>query len=131
MLFVNTTDIILSPRDKGPLSHDSVVLARMIWTLCRRLNRGLQLEQSVLSQLLRSGTSVGANIREAQFAESKKDFIHKLKIAEKELGETYYWLGVMTTEPALVDVKELETILATALNVRRMLIAAINTARKS
>ncbi|MBU3699460.1 MAG: four helix bundle protein [Candidatus Kapabacteria bacterium] len=130
-MFVNTTDIILSPRDKGPLSHDSVVLSRMIWTLCRRLNRGLKLEQSVLSQLLRAGTSVGANIREAQSAESKKDFVHRLKIAEKELGEMYYWLGVVTTEPALVDVKELETILATALNVRRMLIAAINTARKS
>jgi hypothetical protein len=42
----------------------------------------------------------------------------------------YYWLGVLTTEPPLVDAKELEGILATALNVRRMLIAAIQTARK-
>ena len=128
---MNTTDIILTPRDKGPLAHDSVKLSRLIWTLCRRLNRGLTLEHSVLSQLLRAGTSVGANIREARFAESKKDFVHKLKIAEKELGETYYWLGVVTTEPPLVDVKDLETILATALNVRRMLVAAIQTARKS
>ena len=102
----------------------------MIWTLCRRLNRGVTLEHSVLTQLLKAGTSIGANIREAQFAESKKDFVHKLKIAEKELGEMYYWLGVLTTEPPLVDAKELEGILATALNVRRMLIAAIQTARK-
>lgn len=42
-------------------------------------------------QLLRSGTSIGANGREAQFAESKLDFIHKLKIAEKEANETEYW----------------------------------------
>jgi four helix bundle protein len=43
-------------------------------------------------QILRAGTSVGANIREAQNAESKLDFIHKLKIAAKEAGETDYWL---------------------------------------
>jgi four helix bundle protein len=46
----------------------------------------------IAKQLLRSGTSIGANAREAQFAESKLDFIHKLKIAEKEADETEYWL---------------------------------------
>jgi len=46
------------------------------------------------NQILRSGTSIGANVSEAQFAESKKDFIHKLKIASKEAHETYYWLGL-------------------------------------
>lgn len=44
------------------------------------------------NQLLRSGTSIGANVREAQNAESKADFIHKLKIAAKEANETEYWL---------------------------------------
>ncbi len=44
------------------------------------------------SQIFRSGTSIGANIREAQNAESKADFIHKIKIATKELEETKYWL---------------------------------------
>ncbi len=47
---------------------------------------------SLAKQLLKSGTSVGANIKEAQFGESKNDFIHKLKIAEKEAEETEYWL---------------------------------------
>jgi four helix bundle protein len=46
----------------------------------------------ISKQLLRSGTSIGANVREAQHAESKADFIHKLKIAIKELEETEYWL---------------------------------------
>jgi len=46
----------------------------------------------IAKQLLRSGTSIGANIMEAQSAESVADFIHKLKIAEKELNETEYWL---------------------------------------
>ena len=46
----------------------------------------------VSNQLLKSGTSIGANIREAQNAESKADFIHKMKIAAKEADETEYWL---------------------------------------
>ncbi len=46
----------------------------------------------IARQFLKSGTSIGANVREAQNAESKLDFIHKLKIASKEAGETEYWL---------------------------------------
>ncbi len=46
----------------------------------------------VAKQLLKSGTSIGANIREAQSGESKADFIHKFKIADKEIKETEYWL---------------------------------------
>ena len=46
----------------------------------------------IAKQLLRSGTSIGANIRESQSAESRTDFIHKLKIAAKEADETEYWL---------------------------------------
>ncbi len=46
----------------------------------------------IARQLLRSGTSIGANVREAQNAESKTDFIHKMKIASKEADETEYWL---------------------------------------
>jgi len=46
----------------------------------------------IANQLLKSGTSIGANIREAQNAESKQDFIHKFKIAAKEIEETKYWL---------------------------------------
>jgi four helix bundle protein len=46
----------------------------------------------ISKQLLRSGTGIGANIRESQYAESRHDFVHKLKIAEKESNETEYWL---------------------------------------
>jgi four helix bundle protein len=48
----------------------------------------------IAKQLLKSGTSIGANIREAQNAESKNDFIHKFKIAAKECDETIYWLAI-------------------------------------
>jgi four helix bundle protein len=55
------------------------------------------------NQLLRSGTSIGANVREAQNAESKADFIHKLKIAAKEANETEYWLQLCKHAPEYPD----------------------------
>jgi four helix bundle protein len=54
----------------------------------------------IAKQLLKSGTSIGANIREAQHAESRADFIHKLKIAAKEAAETEYWLLLCKYAPA-------------------------------
>ena len=52
-------------------------------------------EQPLCTQAIKSGTSIGANIREAEFAESKEDFKHKLKIALKEANETEYWLDIL------------------------------------
>jgi four helix bundle protein len=59
-----------------------------------RYSEKLQEEKKfvIANQLLKSGTSIGANIREAQNAESKSDFVHKFKIAAKEVEETFYWL---------------------------------------
>ncbi len=57
---------------------------------CESLQEGKKF--IIANQLLKSGTSIGANIREAQNAESKSDFIHKFKIAAKEIEETIYWL---------------------------------------
>ena len=59
------------------------------------------------TQLLKSGTSVGANVREAQNAESKSDFIHKMKIAAKEADETEYWLLLCDKADGYPDCKEL------------------------
>lgn len=56
---------------------------------------GMKKEYVLSKQLLRSGTSIGANSREAQNAESKQDFIHKLGIAQKEADETCYWLELL------------------------------------
>lgn len=58
-------------------------------------------------QLLKSGTSVGANVREAQNAESKPDFIHKMKIAAKEADETEYWLLLCKKPDGCYDCEEL------------------------
>ena len=59
-------------------------------------------------QLLKSGTSVGANVQEAQNAESKADFIHKMKIAAKEADETKYWLLLCQRSKHYPDCKELQ-----------------------
>ncbi len=64
---------------------------------------------AIANQLLKSGTSIGANIREAQNAESKKDFIHKFKIAAKEMDETEYWLELChlsDSYPSISNLKE-------------------------
>ncbi len=63
--------------------------------LCQNLTSGKR--EFVLSkQILKSGTSIGANVEEANQGESKKDFIHKLGIAQKEAFETHYWLRLLT-----------------------------------
>lgn len=74
-------------------------------------------------QLLRSGTSIGSNVREAQNAESKADFIHKIKIAAKEADETEYWLMLCKESPSypfdlslLNDIHELIKILSKILS---------------
>jgi four helix bundle protein len=73
----------------------------------------------VSRQLIKSGTSIGANVREAQNSESKADFIHKIKLAAKEADETEYWLLICKNTPSyifesqlLTDVQELIKILS-------------------
>jgi len=79
-------------------------------------------------QLLRSGTAVGALIREAQNAESPKDFIHKLGIAQKECDETIYWLELMKATEYLNE-KEFESITLEASELLKMLKSAIITSK--
>ncbi len=78
---------------KGPLREKSFALASLILALSKELTA--QNEFVLSRQILRSGTNPGAMVREAANAESKRDFIHKLKIAQKEVGETQYWLELL------------------------------------
>ncbi|HTL82983.1 MAG TPA: four helix bundle protein [Bacteroidia bacterium] len=61
----------------------------------------------ISNQLLKSGTSIGANVRESQSAESRADFVHKLKISSKEINETEYWLLLCKYSSKYPDPKEL------------------------
>lgn len=82
----------------------------------------------LLNQLLRSGTSIGANIHEANYASSKADFINKFQIALKECYETDYWLGLFK-ETNMITVNEYEVLFAQCSKIRKLLIASITTAK--
>ena len=84
----------------------------------------------MLDQLARAGTSIGANIREAQYAHGKADFVAKLQIALKEANETGYWLELLykTNYISEADYKSLDSACA---SIRVMLISSINTAKEN
>ena len=92
---------------------------------CVRLYKILKEERQeyVLSkQFLRSGTSIGANIKEGIYAQTKADFASKLSIAKKEAGETEYWLEIMSAAEIL-KIEEAESMLADCRELLRILIA--------
>ena len=112
--------------NNGPLSRQSVDFAIDIvnyykWLIAEK-------KEYVLSrQILRSGTSIGANIHEADFAVSKADFISKMQISLKELAETEYWLVVLEKTGYLPE--EFRFLKDRCLSIKRMLIASLNTSK--
>ena len=84
----------------------------------------------MVDQLARAGTSVGANIHEAQYAQSKKDFFAKLEIALKESSETSYWLKLMF-ETKRIDAQAYQATEKLCGNIRRLLIASCRTAKEN
>ena len=82
----------------------------------------------LLNQLLRSGTSIGANIHEANYASSKADFINKFQIALKECYEVDYWLGLFK-DTHIVTTNEYSDMLSKCSKIRKLLIASITTAK--
>ena len=85
-------------------------------------------ESIISNQIGRSGTSIGANIREAQYAHGKPDFIAKLQIALKEANETGYWLELLYRTEYLSE-EEYKKLDSACTSIRVMLIASINTAK--
>lgn len=81
----------------------------------------------IAKQLLRSGTSIGANVREAQNAESKADFLHKMKIALKEADEAEYWLFLCKESKNYPDAPKLIELLT---RIRQILNKIISTTKK-
>ena len=80
-------------------------------------------------QLLRCGTSIGANVREGQYAQSKKDFISKMNIALKEAGETDYWLEVIQSASYFSD-EEYASLDADNKELLRMLASIVKTSKE-
>ena len=93
--------------------------------LCNNINCGNSI---LLNQLLRSSTSVGANIHEANYASSKSDFINKFQIALKECYESEYWLEIFKESNILTDLQYSE-MHEKCCKIRKLLTASINTAK--
>jgi four helix bundle protein len=114
---------------KSVLKEKSFGFAVRIVNLYRHLCE--EKKEFVLSkQVLRSGTSVGAMVHEAEHSESKADFIHKMAIAQKEINETIYWLELMCKTEYL-SIKEFDSINNDAVELIKMLTSSIKTAKSS
>ena len=110
----------------SPLQEKSKAFAMEIIKVCNHI-RNTRRESVLTNQLLRSGTSVGANIREAFYAHGKADFIAKLQIALKECSESEYWLELLIESGYYED----RAILEQCIEVKKLLIASVKTARSS
>ena len=108
----------------SPLLNKSKAFALEIIRVCNDIKRS-QRESILTNQLVRSGTSIGANIREAFYAHSKADFIAKLQIALKECSESEYWLELLIESSYYDD----NAILDQCIEIKRILITSINTAK--
>ena len=91
---------------------------------CCRVLRERGVAYSLVDQLLRAGTSVGANIAEARYANGTKDFTFKLRISLKEINETEYWIGILYKNKD-ISPKEYSSLRSDAIAIRRMLSASI------
>ena len=117
---------------KGVFMSENLVLdlsmqfAIDIVNLCESLKG----KNSLTNQLLRSGTSIGANIHEANYASSKADFVAKMQIALKECHETEYWLKLFA-KTNIISGEEYSKLSNDSGKIRRILISSINTAKSN
>lgn len=112
----------------NPLKEKSYLFALNIVSLCRHM--ASEKEFVLSKQLLRSGTSIGANVQEAQFSQSKKDFAYKLSISLKEANESRYWIQLIhDSNPNLQ--KRTSMLLKEINHIIPLLISSIKTARST
>ena len=107
------------------LRTKSKEFAKDIVFLCRKLKHN-GVESALINQLLRCGTSVGANVHEAQYAQGTKDFISKLEIALKECNESEYWLELLYETNSLAE-SEFKDFHNKCIELRRMLVSSVTT----
>lgn len=113
---------------ENPLKTKSYAFALRIVELNKHLTT--KVHEFVLSkQVLRSGTSIGANIVEGNRGQSKPDFIHKLSIALKESDETEYWINLLR-DGGFITKAQAESLLSDCRGLQRMLTASIKTAKR-
>ena len=109
------------------LRDKSKEFAKKIVFLCREMKANHK-ESVLINQLLRSATSIGANLHEAQYAQSTNDFISKFEIAQKECYETEYWLKLFA-KTNIISEQAYNKLINDSGKIRRILISSINTAK--
>ena len=110
------------------LSDLSMQLSVDVLNLVKELRH--RKETIISNQIGRSGTSIGANIREAQYAHGKADFVSKLQISLKEANETGYWLELLY-KTNYIDEATYKNLDSTCTSIRVMLISSINTVKSN
>ncbi len=115
-------------RTQNSIVERSFGFAVRIVRLCRFLEKQDRVSRMLANQLLRSGTSIGANVEEAQAGQSKPDFIAKMSISRKEARETLYWLRLLQ-ESESVEADKLSEILKEADELVRILTAIVKSAQ--
>lgn len=116
------------------MSANSIVLDKSLKFAARivKLHKYLikEKKETIISkQIIRSGTSIGANANEAVYGVSKADFIAKLQISLKETAETEYWLRLLVLSEYITE-QEGDSLLNDCLEIKRILISTLNTAKK-
>ena len=111
--------------ENNPILKKTIQFSLAVIDYCETLNT--EKKFVISNQLLRSATSIGANSMEAQNAESKADFIHKMKIAAKEADETQYWLSLCEFGAAYPDCNNLQQKLE---EIQRLLNAILGSAKR-
>lgn len=110
----------------SPLLVKSKAFALEVIKACNEIKKANH-ESVLVNQFLRSGTSIGANIREAFYGHGKADFIAKLQIALKECSESEYWIELLLESGYYSD----ETLLDKCTELKRILISSVNTAKEN
>lgn len=110
------------------LIQSSLIFSSKIIKLQQYLTK--QKKETIISkQIIRSATSIGANINEANYGSSKADFIAKMHIALKECAETEYWIRLLREAEYITD-EIFNILISDCLSIKKMLVATLNTAKK-
>lgn len=115
----------MDSRKENVIVELSFNFALEIISFCEELDENKKFV--LANQLLKSGTSIGANVREAQNAESKNDFIHKMKIALKETDETIYWLSLIQK---LENYPNCDSLIEKIIIIDKVLTKIVSTTKK-
>lgn len=114
------------PENKNELREMSIEFALAVSDICDEISGC----RSYVEQVVRSSSSIGANLHEAKYAQSKADFIHKLEISLKECFETEYWLELLYRKQKFSD-NQYSKLKNTCGTIRRKLIASITTSKRN